>query len=82
MVDDVLTTGAHYRAAKKVLRMRWPGLNVLGLFIARVCSRRKGRCYFEEKRQDATNCCLGQPHPNSLALSNVPSGGRQMNEVT
>jgi hypothetical protein len=73
VVDDVLTTGAHYRASKEVLRMRWPGLSVLGLFIARVCSRSKGRCYFEEERQDVTDCCLGDPHHNSLALRGVPS---------
>jgi len=38
VVDDVVTTGAHFRAAKLVLRRRWPNLKVLGLFLARTCS--------------------------------------------
>ena len=33
--DDVLTTGAHYVAARRVLSRRFPGAKVLGLFIAR-----------------------------------------------
>ena len=72
IVDDVLTTGAHYRASKKVLRTRWPGLNVLGLFIARVCSRTKGRCCLEEKRQNVTGCCLGQPCPDTPGATWFP----------
>jgi hypothetical protein len=35
LVDDVLTTGAHFVAAKRVLAMRFPGLSVRGLFVAR-----------------------------------------------
>lgn len=35
IVDDVLTTGAHFRAAKSVLSARFPKAPVLGLFIAR-----------------------------------------------
>ena len=35
IVDDLLTTGAHFRAAKSVLTARFPGVPVLGLFIAR-----------------------------------------------
>lgn len=35
LVDDVLTTGAHFVAAKRVLTMRFPGLSVRGLFVAR-----------------------------------------------
>ena len=35
LVDDLLTTGAHFRAATSVLRARFPGVMVLGLFIAR-----------------------------------------------
>ena len=33
--DDVLTTGAHFRAAKSVLSARFPEAAVIGLFIAR-----------------------------------------------
>jgi hypothetical protein len=35
LVDDVLTTGAHFVAAKHVLTMRFPGISVRGLFVAR-----------------------------------------------
>jgi len=35
LVDDVLTTGAHFVAAKRVLAARFPGLSVRGLFVAR-----------------------------------------------
>jgi hypothetical protein len=33
--DDVLTTGAHYRAAHTVLGQAFPGVRIIGLFIAR-----------------------------------------------
>ena len=33
--DDVLTTGAHFVAARRTLSKRFPGVKVLGLFIAR-----------------------------------------------
>jgi hypothetical protein len=35
VVDDVLTTGAHFRAAKEVLTRRFPGATVIGFFVAR-----------------------------------------------
>ena len=35
MVDDVLTTGAHFAAAKSVLSNRFPQAAVVGLFVAR-----------------------------------------------
>ena len=35
IVDDILTTGAHFRAAKSVLSARFPGAAIVGLFIAR-----------------------------------------------
>ena len=35
LVDDVLTTGAHFRAAKSILVRRFPDTKVIGLFIAR-----------------------------------------------
>ena len=39
VVDDVLATGSHFRAAKMVVRERWPRMRVIGLFLARVCLR-------------------------------------------
>lgn len=35
IVDDVLTTGAHYRAMKEKLRSRFPDVPIVGIFIAR-----------------------------------------------
>ena len=35
VVDDMLTTGAHYRAAHSVLSARFPAARIIGLFIAR-----------------------------------------------
>lgn len=35
IVDDVVTTGAHYRAAATVIAQALPGVPVLGLFVAR-----------------------------------------------
>jgi len=46
VMDDVLTTGSHYRAVKQLLRCRWPGIRVVGIFLARVCSRRRRPCYY------------------------------------
>lgn len=39
VVDDVLATGSHFRAAKTVLRERWPNIRVIGLFLARAYLR-------------------------------------------
>jgi hypothetical protein len=36
VVDDVLATGAHFRAAKMIIRQKWPLMRVIGLFLARV----------------------------------------------
>ena len=33
--DDVLTTGRHFKAVESVLRARFPGLPIVGIFIAR-----------------------------------------------
>lgn len=33
--DDVLTTGAHFKAAQGILQERYPGIPVIGIFIAR-----------------------------------------------
>ena len=35
LVDDVLTTGCHFKAAKRLLLARFPNANVVGLFVAR-----------------------------------------------
>jgi hypothetical protein len=35
LVDDVLTTGCHFKAAKRLLLARLPNANVVGLFVAR-----------------------------------------------
>ena len=35
IVDDVLTTGAHFRGASAVLATRFPGVQIVGLFLAR-----------------------------------------------
>jgi len=35
IVDDVLTAGAHFKAAKSVLASRFPDARIIGLFIAR-----------------------------------------------
>jgi len=35
IVDDVLTAGAHFRAAKSILAQRFPTIRTIGLFIAR-----------------------------------------------
>jgi predicted amidophosphoribosyltransferase len=35
VLDDMLTTGCHFKAAQRVLRERFPGTDIVGLFIAR-----------------------------------------------
>jgi predicted amidophosphoribosyltransferase len=35
LFDDVLTTGAHFRAASAALQQSFPGVKIIGLFIAR-----------------------------------------------
>ena len=35
LVDDLLTTGAHFRAAKSVVSDRFPDVALIGLFVAR-----------------------------------------------
>lgn len=36
LVDDVLTTGAHFKAAKGLLTDEFPRATVWGIFVARV----------------------------------------------
>ena len=45
ILDDVITTGSHFRAAKRVLRARWPDIRVVGLFLSRACPRDAQRCW-------------------------------------
>ena len=47
LVDDLLTAGAHFRAAKSVLSARFQDITIFGLFIAR---RAPDTCDFEEMR--------------------------------
>ena len=35
LFDDVLTTGKHFAAAKQVLEKQYPGIEILGIFVAR-----------------------------------------------
>jgi len=35
LVDDVLTTGAHFRAAKSIISNHFKGIHIIGLFVAR-----------------------------------------------
>ena len=35
LVDDVLTTGCHFKAAKRLLSARFPNVRIVGLFVAR-----------------------------------------------
>jgi predicted amidophosphoribosyltransferase len=35
IVDDVLTTGCHFKAVKKLIKEHFPGVPVVGLFVAR-----------------------------------------------
>jgi hypothetical protein len=35
MVDDVLTTGAHFKASSAILGRRYPGVSLVGVFLAR-----------------------------------------------
>jgi hypothetical protein len=35
IIDDVLTAGTHYRAVYTILRQRFPGIPIVGMFVAR-----------------------------------------------
>jgi hypothetical protein len=35
LVDDVLTTGSHFKAAMMVLQLHYPGVEIVGVFLAR-----------------------------------------------
>ena len=51
IVDDVLATGSHFRAAKMIVRQRWSHMRVIGVFLARVCWRRGTACGLDSIRQ-------------------------------
>jgi predicted amidophosphoribosyltransferase len=40
LVDDVLTSGGHYVAARMLLEKRFPGIRIFGVFLARVSPSR------------------------------------------
>jgi hypothetical protein len=58
IVDDVLTTGSHFRAAKMVFRRKWPDVRVIGLFLAGVCSRYGGLCYLNGAGRGNGRACI------------------------
>ena len=35
LFDDVITAGSHFRAAKDLLKEQFPGVNIVGIFVAR-----------------------------------------------
>ena len=35
VVDDILTTGAHFKAMKRILNERFPDVPLIGVFVAR-----------------------------------------------
>ncbi|HUQ91538.1 MAG TPA: hypothetical protein VM120_07640 [Bryobacteraceae bacterium] len=35
VIDDVLTTGSHFKAAQRLLRSRFPAVKIYGIFVAR-----------------------------------------------
>jgi hypothetical protein len=35
VIDDVLTTGSHFKAAQRLLRRRFPNVRIYGIFVAR-----------------------------------------------
>jgi predicted amidophosphoribosyltransferase len=35
VIDDVLTTGSHFKAAQRLLRDRFPAIKIYGIFVAR-----------------------------------------------
>lgn len=35
VIDDVLTTGSHFKAAQRLLRARFPAVKIYGIFVAR-----------------------------------------------
>lgn len=57
LCDDVLTQGTHFRAAKTILRTAYPGLRVVGVFVAKAVRELDPvsevvRAYFASKKAD------------------------------
>ena len=77
IVDDVLTTGAHFSAAKYVLNQRWPEINVIGVFLARVCLR-KQRCGVVRTNGSSSLCGLHRfgslPRPDRVSKAFAARG--------
>lgn len=46
VVDDVLTSGKHFKVAQELLSRRFPGVSVIGIFVAR-CIRSGPRAEFD-----------------------------------
>lgn len=46
LFDDLLTTGAHFVAAKSLIRKRFPSINIIGIFVAR-CVHNENQNYGE-----------------------------------
>jgi predicted amidophosphoribosyltransferase len=57
IVDDVLATGSHFRAAKMIVRKRWPHMRVIGVFLARACWRRRVVMREPPQLQTLGPCC-------------------------
>jgi hypothetical protein len=68
--DDVLSSGAHFRSVKKVLRARWD-VDVIGLFVCRTCSLWR-RCRLGA--DDESCCTLSMSNPRCHLASSRTAG--------
>ena len=68
IVDDVLATGSHFRAAKMAVRRRWPHMRVIGVFLARVCWRRRSSCRREGVGQGNGCACRLVEHRGTASV--------------
>jgi predicted amidophosphoribosyltransferase len=64
IVDDVLATGSHFRAAKMIVRKKWPHMRVIGLFLARACWQRRASFVYQLNK-DAYNYSFVAPYISS-----------------
>ena len=64
VVDDLLTSGAHFRAAQRVLSRRFADIDVAGLFLAR-------RAKVMLPRSFPRVACLGPHLTQRLALTRI-----------
>jgi len=49
-IDDVITTGAHFKACQRLIQEHCPGLKVYGVFWAKIIWPRRGTGKFRKKR--------------------------------